>query len=208
MKLVAQIGLVALSAILSACSAPSPDAGDNASSALVSDIASMTQNADGTFEVTCKDGHVEHSVTADAIHSDAVCQPRKPRYDCSVEFYNRTSSDSYVAGQQGAFFDGYPNFSMSLAQGTPVEATLSATPANHADGTPSTTDGYFTFVLKNVATGASSYTQAEVSLTALGVKGQASLEAGYLQVDEPDFTFAGKTYNLVWAYCYISAAPN
>ena len=40
---------------------------------LISDIARMTQESDGTFTVTCKDGSVESGVTSDEIAKQRVC---------------------------------------------------------------------------------------------------------------------------------------
>jgi hypothetical protein len=205
MKLISSLGLFALLAVVGCKSAPSEDA-DNSGSALVGDIASMTQNADGTFEVTCKDGHVEHSVTTDAIHSDAVCQPRKPKYQCELEYYNSHSADSVVIDQRADFFDVFPSLNISLGVNMPYFASALSSPAA-GTGTPSTTDGYFEMSITNAANDLNSFSQAEVALDHLGEAGHDSLEASYTQLAVPEFTYSGKPYNLVIAFCYLHAAP-
>ncbi len=54
-----------------ASSANDPVAKDEAP--LIGDIASMVQQPDGTFTVTCKDGHVESGVTSEMIAAQLVC---------------------------------------------------------------------------------------------------------------------------------------
>src|SRR5689334_6576033 len=96
-----------------ACNAPAQgEASGSSESGLVSDVASMSQNPDGTFEVTCKDGRLEHSVTSDAIRSDQVCVSRHPALRCGVLYYFSSPSDpipQVSAGSLDESFDVFPN---------------------------------------------------------------------------------------------------
>jgi hypothetical protein len=67
-----------LGAALAACSSASTDdAAVSGEDALVSDAASMTQRADGSWDVVCKDGRREVVTTADIL-ADKVCGGAPP----------------------------------------------------------------------------------------------------------------------------------
>jgi hypothetical protein len=82
-----------LCAALAACtSAPADDAAVNGEDALVSDAASMTQRADGSWDVVCKDGRHEVVTVADIL-ADKVCSGAPPItciQKCEARFDNGT----------------------------------------------------------------------------------------------------------------------
>ncbi len=74
------VGFVAVALAGAACSSRSEPAPEQQTQEgeLITDIASMTQQADGTFLVWCKNGAVERNVTAEAIAAQRVCGPPGP----------------------------------------------------------------------------------------------------------------------------------
>lgn len=88
------VGVVlAMTAATVACSSSGDEgASDENGSALVKDIATMEQDADGTFTVTCKSGVVVRRVTADAINQNRVCHGEYARSSgtrCNPEYSDR-----------------------------------------------------------------------------------------------------------------------
>lgn len=67
------VALAALASVLAGCGAPSEELAATSEDALLGDIASMKANGDGTYEVTCKDGRVEASVTVARLQAGDVC---------------------------------------------------------------------------------------------------------------------------------------
>jgi len=87
-----------------ACSAEQPDESSVATdeSPLTANIAKMRRNDDGSYEVTCRDGHAEHNVSVAAIKADQVCNPPKAN-KCS----NYLSCNSCLAsGEPCEWCDG------------------------------------------------------------------------------------------------------
>src|SRR5262245_40489073 len=93
------LGLAAFTTSIVACSSPSEEVQGIADGALLADIGSMVANPDGSYEVTCRDGHVEHSVTSAAIQSDLVCNAR-PQIRCRLAYFLFSMA---VCGDNGGY---------------------------------------------------------------------------------------------------------
>jgi len=67
--------LLMMPALVLACSSEQPDESSAATdeSSLTESIATMRRNGDGTYEVTCRDGRVEHNVSVAAVKAGDVC---------------------------------------------------------------------------------------------------------------------------------------
>jgi hypothetical protein len=89
MRLVLAVAVAA--STTTACAHHVADDSATSSSPVVSDVVTMTQSADGTFEVQCKDGRTESKVTADRITSNAVCAYQTT---CELRYEQGTTSTS------------------------------------------------------------------------------------------------------------------
>lgn len=67
--------VVTTSALSVGCAGSRGDDPDSVGQRSLSDADRIVRNADGTFTVTCADGRVEQSVSADAIRADRICVP-------------------------------------------------------------------------------------------------------------------------------------
>jgi hypothetical protein len=195
--------LFTIAPLLAGCSEPpSSETLGQAGDELVSDIATMMQNPDGTFEVTCKNGRVEHAVPSHAIRDDRVCNRDKPEVDCFLQFLHRQPGTDTVRLEVQRFalpFDGYPNFDTVLGgpTSTPYWVRAEGYPGGDA---ASSTNGIFQLFVHN-AEGLISQSGNAVSIVGLGPHG--GVMAAYVWTVVPPFDYRGSTYNVVLTDCRL-----
>jgi hypothetical protein len=199
---------VVLTTSAAACSARTGGGAEaSTGSDLVSDVQSMTQNADGTFEVTCKDGHTESSVPASEIVANNVCSSTKSSTSCDLMYVsdvcpNGTCSSVAIA-KFAQNFDAFPAFGPAVLGSSdlnqmPYYAIAYASPK---DGT-SRIDGYFDLTIVDNATRHQQVGEAQVSMAGFTAS-SSPIAAGYLRVDVSPFSYQGTTYNSVEVVCNI-----
>src|SRR4051812_19284034 len=72
--------------LVMACSSEQADESSAATneSSVTADVERMQRNGNGSYEVTCRDGHVEHAVSVAAIKAGNVCDA--PHADTCASF--------------------------------------------------------------------------------------------------------------------------
>lgn len=73
MKTLAKVGVIAIGSLVAACSVAAEEKTSSSEHAQVANVDHMIRRADGTFDVYCVDGSVEHGVTDAKIAANDVC---------------------------------------------------------------------------------------------------------------------------------------
>lgn len=94
MKTLSFLSLASVVLLVAACSSGDSDESASTDSALTGDIDAMFVLPDGLYEVKCKDGRVEHDVSAERIAAGAVCTPASSSSSSSSSSGSSTSGSS------------------------------------------------------------------------------------------------------------------
>jgi hypothetical protein len=152
--------------------------------------ASTTTPADD--QTTGKaDSYVHHGPTTVVNH-------------CMFQYYNSETPDQVVLDQMTTTAtDSYPNFLQPIgAADLPYSGSVLAS-AKWVGTQPSTTDGWYGLVIKDV-TGTALFISSEAAVTISGVASAGFVEAGDLRANVTTFSYHGGSYNRLELLCYLT----